>query len=136
MVQQGEHSTNYLSWSTYLNSSSNFKQAPICRQKNLFQNSYCYILEITPFGHNRIRKPWNLYQKTYLIAVVNKIIIQILSIPWITRIHVVSSSILRYVFEDAVLKQRNGKFYNFSFFLITWINLKWRHYQLIIMYLW
>ena len=136
MVQQGEHSTNYSSWSTYLNSSSNFKQAPICMQKNLFQNSYCYVLEITPFGRNRIRKPWNLYQKTYLIAVVNKIIIQILSIPWITRIHAVSSSILRYVYEDAVLKQRNGKFYNFSFFLITWINLKWRHYQLIIMYLW
>ena len=72
MIQQGEHSTNYSSWSTYLNSSSNIKQAPICMQKNLFQNSYCYILRITPFGHNRIKKPKNLYQKTYLIAVLNK----------------------------------------------------------------
>ena len=136
MIQQGEHSTNYSSWSTYLNSSSNIKQAPICMQKNLFQNSYCYILRITPFAHNRIKKPKNLYQKTYLIVVQCWIrwVIQIPSVPWITAIYTASSSILRYVYDDAILKQRNGKIYNFSFFVINLINLKWRH--LIIMYLW
>ena len=40
-------------------------------------------------------------------------VIQILSIPWITRISAVSSSIKRYVYENSVLKQQNGKFYNF-----------------------
>ena len=61
-------------------------------------------------------------------------VIQIPSVPWITAIYTASSSILRYVYDDAILKQRNGKIYNFSFFVMNLINLKWRH--LIIMYLW
>ena len=61
-------------------------------------------------------------------------VIQIPSVPWITAIYTASSSILRYVYDDAILKQRNGKINNFSFFVMNLINLKWRH--LIIMYLW
>ena len=91
MVQQGEHSTNYSSWSTYLNSSSNFKQAPICMQKNLFQNSYCYVLEITPLAIIESENHETCIKKHTLLQWWIRWVIQILSIPWITRIHTVSS---------------------------------------------
>ena len=58
-----------------------------------------------------------------------KWVIQIPSVSCITAIYTVSLSILWHVYDDAILKQRNGKF-----FMINLINLKWRH--LIIMYLW
>ena len=47
-----------------------------------------------------------------------RLVIQIPSIPWITEIHTVSSSISWYVYDDAVQKQENGKFYNFLW--LTW----------------
>ena len=117
MVQQGEHSTNYSSWSTYLNSSSNFKQTPICMQKNLFQNSYCYILEITPIESKNHK---TCTKKHTLLRWWRRWVIQILSISWITTIYTVSSSILWYIYQDTFLKQQNVKFYNFSFLWLTW----------------
>ena len=47
-----------------------------------------------------------------------RLVIQIPSIPWITEIHTVSSSISWYVYDDAVQKQENGKFYIFIW--LTW----------------
>ena len=131
MIQQGEHSTNYSSWSTYLNSSSNIKQAPICMQKNIL-TATSYELHLLPIIVSKNHK--TCIKKHTLLQCWIRWVIQIPSVPWITAISTVSSSILRYVYDDAILKQRNGKIYNFSFFVMNLINLKWRH--LIIMYLW
>ena len=59
-------------------------------------------------------------------------VIQIPSVPWITAIYTVSSSIFTICLRWCYSKTK--KWQNLQFFVMNLINLKWRH--LIIMYSW